>query len=142
MPDDLRWNRLRDRWVTLVDNYCCGTTDHTLSSFLHYAALAKEIDFAPNDSDDGRVTMLTVHSAKGKEWPLVFIIGAEKGQFPLSNQYEEDDEGRRVFYVVMTRPMKRLVVMWSVRDGSRQTDPSPYLNDIPHDLLKWSKMVK
>jgi superfamily I DNA/RNA helicase/DNA polymerase III epsilon subunit-like protein len=133
VEDDEEWTRVCSRWRDAVADYCRGAADHSLPAFLHYAALAKDVDFAPDA--EGRVTMLTIHSAKGKEWPVVFVIGAEDDQ--LTFDENEVDEGRRVFYVAMTRPKERLFILWSARVAGRPRRPTRYLADIPDDLVKW-----
>ena len=121
------------RWREAVADYCRGATDHGLAAFLHYAALAKEVDYVPDG--EGRVTMLTIHSAKGKEWPVVFLIGAEDDELAVSD--EKVEEGRRVFYVAMTRPRRRLFVLWAKRVGGWEKRPTRYLRSIPGDLIEW-----
>ncbi|MEA2511359.1 MAG: ATP-dependent helicase UvrD/PcrA, partial [Thermomicrobiales bacterium] len=135
VEDDAEWARICRRWRETVDDYCRGTGDHTLGAFLHYAALAKEVDYVPDPAGEGRVTMLSIHSAKGKEWPVVFVIGAEDDQFTFKD--EEIEEGRRVFYVAMTRPKRRLVVLWAAHIAGRSKQPTRYLRDIPEELLEW-----
>lgn len=135
VEDDAEWERIRGRWREMVDDYCRGTGDHSLGAFLHCAALAKEVDYVPDPAGEGRVTMLSIHSAKGKEWPVVFVIGAEDDQFTFRDEGEE--EGRRVFYVAMTRPMQRLFMLWAKEIDGRGKEPTRYLRDIPGELIEW-----
>jgi DNA polymerase III epsilon subunit-like protein len=135
VEDDTEWERIRGRWREMVDDYCRGTGDHSLGAFLHYAALAKEVDYVPDPVGEGRVTMLSIHSAKGKEWPVVFVIGAEDDQFTYRDETEE--EGRRVFYVAMTRPKLRLFVLWAEEVDGRTKKPVRYLGDVPGELIEW-----
>ena len=124
--------RVCGRWRDAVTDYCRGAADHSLPAFLHYAALAKEVDYVPDG--EGRVTMLTIHSAKGKEWPVVFVIGAEDDQMTFDE--DEVDEGRRVFYVAMTRPKRRLFVLWAAQVEGRPKRVTRYLDDMPGDLIE------
>ena len=82
----------------------------TLAEFLDHAALASDTDqFDPN----ARVTLMTLHAAKGLEFPLVFLAGLEEGLFPHSRTLsspEELEEERRLCYVGMTRAMNTLIL--------------------------------
>ena len=80
-----------------------------LSLFLQHVALVADID--GHDSSADAVTLMTVHSAKGLEFPVVFISGLEEGLFPLARAYDEDqllEEERRLFYVGITRACEKL----------------------------------
>ena len=134
VPDDHDWRRINDLWRSKVDDYCRGTSDHSLPAFLHYAALAKEVDFAPDTTPDGRVTLMSIHSAKGKEWPIVFLLGAEDDLFAFNEQ--EIDEGRRILYVAMTRPKQRLIISWSNSIDGRPTRRSRFLDAIPAEIVQ------
>ena len=78
--------------------------------------------------------MMTVHAAKGKEWPLVFLIGAEEGQFPLWLA-RDDDEERRILYVAMTRARRRLCLLWARETHGRARQLSPFLDALPPTVL-------
>jgi len=76
------------------------------------------------------VTLATVHSAKGQEWPVVFVVGMSTGQFPISYAQTEEEiaEERRLFYVAITRARKKLALSWAKRhkpgvNASRQLSP-------------------
>lgn len=100
----------------LVSNavqYENSTPDATLESFLEEVALVADID--NYDKDANAVVMMTVHSAKGLEFPVVFLPGMEEGVFPgaqtIMESGEEMEEERRLAYVAITRAMKRLFIV-------------------------------
>src|SRR5207244_8702460 len=87
--------------------------------------------------------LLTLHMAKGLEFPVVFITGLEEGVIPHSRSMEDPDameEERRLFYVGITRAMQRLYLLYTFRRSrfgrSDTSEPSQFLRDIPQDLLK------
>ena len=114
----------------------------TLSDFLDHAALVSDTD----DYDErSKVTLMTLHSAKGLEFPLVFVVGLEEGLLPhhRSLSTEEDlEEERRLCYVGMTRAKKKLVLTRAKfrrflgAESLNETEPSPFLSEIPSHLLE------
>ena len=85
----------------------------TLSDFLDHAALVADADSVDSDA---QVTLLTMHNAKGLEFPVVFIAGMEEGLFPHSRSLDSEaqmEEERRLCYVGMTRAEKRLILTWA-----------------------------
>ena len=114
----------------------------TLAEFLDHAALASDTDqFDP----DARVTLMTLHAAKGLEFPLVFLAGLEEGLFPhsrtLSNPDELEEE-RRLCYVGMTRAMNTLILTRAHyrrrygNDAPEQSIPSRFLEEVPSQLIE------
>ncbi len=114
----------------------------TLAEFLDHAALASDTDqYDPNS----RVTLMTLHAAKGLEFPLVFLAGLEEGLFPhsrtLSNP-EELEEERRLCYVGMTRAMNSLVLTRAHyrrrygNDAPEMSIPSRFLEEVPSQLIE------
>ncbi len=114
----------------------------TLAEFLDHAALASDTDqFDPN----ARVTLMTLHAAKGLEFPLVFLAGLEEGLFPHSrtlNSPEELEEERRLCYVGMTRAMNTLILTRAHyrrrygNDMPEQSIPSRFLEEVPSELIE------
>ncbi len=119
-----------------------GERGESLRDFLDHAALV-----ADADSVDERapVSLLTMHNAKGLEFPVVFIAGMEEGLFPHSRSIDTDasiEEERRLCYVAMTRAEKRLYLSWARyrrRFGGGQPEASirsRFLNEVPQALLE------
>jgi DNA helicase-2/ATP-dependent DNA helicase PcrA len=118
------------------------TRGETLAEFLDHAALASDTDqFDP----EARVTLMTLHAAKGLEFPLVFLAGLEEGLFPHSrtlNNPEELEEERRLCYVGMTRAMNTLILTRAHyrrrygNDAPEQSVPSRFLEEVPNQLVE------
>ena len=114
----------------------------TLAEFLDHAALASDTD---QYDPDARVTMMTLHAAKGLEFPLVFLAGMEEGLFPHSRTLmnpEELEEERRLCYVGMTRAMNTLILTRAHyrrrygNDAPESTVPSRFLEEVPNQLVE------
>ncbi len=119
----------------------------SLSDFLDHAALVSESDAL---DESAQVSLLTVHNAKGLEFPVVFIAGLEEGLFPhIRSVLAEDssaadklEEERRLCYVAMTRAEKRLYLSWAkfrrrYGGGSpEQSIPSRFLKEVPSELIE------
>lgn len=117
----------------------------SLQAFLEKVSLVADADQIP-DNDQGVVTLMTLHTAKGLEFPVVFLLGWEDGQFPhlrsLGNPRELAEE-RRLAYVGITRARKTLYItraMLRSSWGNAVTNPaSRFLEDIPSDLIDWRR---
>jgi len=112
----------------------------TLQDFIDHAALVADTD---QYKADARVTLMTIHSAKGLEFPVVFIAGLEEGLFPHSRAAasEEDlEEERRLCYVAITRARNHLYITHAMQRrifGEESiTEPSRFLNELPLELLQ------
>ncbi|HXB15076.1 MAG TPA: UvrD-helicase domain-containing protein [Solirubrobacteraceae bacterium] len=111
----------------------------TLERFLQEVALVADAD--TRSDDEGLVTLMTLHNAKGLEYPTVFITGLEDGVFPHSRAIDEGglEEERRLFYVGVTRAMRKLYLTYARRRavfGAQSYGmPSRFLTEIPGDLL-------
>jgi ATP-dependent DNA helicase UvrD/PcrA len=113
----------------------------TLVPFLDHAALVSDAD---QYDERARVTLMTLHSAKGLEFHTVFLVGLEEGLFP-HNLSRDDEQGieeeRRLCYVGMTRARDRLLLSWAGsrrsygRESFEGTRPSRFLEEIPQELL-------
>ncbi len=134
-----RLENVRELKSSIV-NYAENTDAPTLSGFLEEIALYTDIEQYDKDAD--AVVMMTMHSAKGLEFPNVFIVGCEEGLFPglrSIGDNEEMEEERRLCYVAITRAKRRLTVT-SARQRmlyGRTTinRPSRFLSEIPEELV-------
>ena len=123
-----------------------GPAEGSLEAFLERVSLVADSDSVP-DSDDGVVTLMTLHTAKGLEFPVVFCTGWEDGIFPhmraLGDPTELAEE-RRLAYVGITRARERLYLSRAlVRSawGQPMTNPaSRFLDEIPAELLDWRRV--
>ena len=116
--------------------------DATLSGFLNEIALYTDLDSV--EAGDNCVTMMTIHSAKGLEFPTVYVVGMEEGIFPGSSaQYDEEEleEERRLCYVAMTRAKEKLTLtncrqrMLYGRTSANRA--SRFLDEIPEENMRW-----
>jgi DNA helicase-2/ATP-dependent DNA helicase PcrA len=114
----------------------------TLADFLDHAALASDTD---QYDPEARVTLMTLHAAKGLEFPLVFLAGLEEGLFPHSrtlNNPDELEEERRLCYVGMTRAMNTLILSRAHyrrrygNDSPEMSIPSRFLEEVPSQLIE------
>ncbi len=125
-----------------IDEFCQKRPDSTLSDFLEEISLLSDIDHW-NDSDN-RVTLMTVHSSKGLEFPVVFVSGLDDGLFPLYNAMDTKEgleEERRLFYVALTRAQERVFLLYATnrrRMGGENVlgMPSRFISEIPNDYLE------
>jgi len=111
----------------------------SLEEYLEQVALVSDIDAWDGGAD--RVTLMTLHSAKGLEFPVVFMVGMEEGLFPHARVDDSDiEEERRLCYVGMTRAMKRLILTHALRRrvyGDVQMNPrSRFIDEIPPELVE------
>lgn len=117
----------------------------SLQAFLERVSLVADADQIP-DNEQGLVTLMTLHTAKGLEFPVVFLMGWEDGQFPhlrALGDPKELAEERRLAYVGITRARKTLYItraMLRSSWGNPVTNPaSRFLTEIPEDLLDWRR---
>ncbi len=139
-PESLaRIDNLRELVNAAMDSRDRG---ETLSEFLDHAALVSDAD---DYDENARVTLMTLHAAKGLEFPLVFLIGLEEGLFPHSRTLlapDDIEEERRLCYVGMTRAMDTLILTrarYRRRYGTDMPEasvPSRFLEEVPEELLQ------
>ncbi|WP_045559526.1 DNA helicase PcrA [Streptomyces sp. FxanaA7] len=131
-----------------ADVEAAGTTSVGLSDFLERVALVADSDQIPDEEEDGSgvITLMTLHTAKGLEFPVVFLTGMEDGVFPhmrALGQTKELEEERRLAYVGITRARERLYLTRStLRSAWGQPSynpPSRFLEEIPATHLEWKR---
>ncbi|KOY57968.1 MULTISPECIES: DNA helicase PcrA [unclassified Streptomyces] len=120
----------------------------TLAEFLEQVALVADSDQIPDEDEDGSgvITLMTLHTAKGLEFPVVFLTGMEDGVFPhmrALGQTKELEEERRLAYVGITRARERLYLtrssMRSAWGTPSYNPPSRFLEEIPAEYLQWKR---
>ncbi len=111
-----------------------------LELFLDQVALVTDLDSVDDRTD--RVSLMTAHSAKGLEFPVVYLVGMEEGLFPhgaSARDAEAVEEERRLCYVGMTRAMEHLTLSWAARrrryGGLEFATPSRFLSEVPGNLV-------
>ena len=134
-----------DRWENVMELRRLASEavaeNKSLTEFLEGIALVSDQDTV--DVSANVPTLLTVHAAKGLEFPVVFISGLEDGTLPHSRSYDDPEgmaEERRLFYVGITRAQERLFLLHALNRTtygySEPAEPSRFLDDIPSDLIK------
>lgn len=125
-----------------------GASAGTLAEFLEKVALVADSDQIPDEDTDGSgvITLMTLHTAKGLEFPVVFLTGMEDGVFPhmrALGQVKELEEERRLAYVGITRARERLYLtraaMRSAWGQPSYNPPSRFLEEIPDQHLQWKR---
>ncbi|MET9511420.1 DNA helicase PcrA [Streptomyces flavidovirens] len=125
-----------------------GDEPGTLAEFLEKVALVADSDQIPDEDEEGSgvITLMTLHTAKGLEFPVVFLTGMEDGVFPhmrALGQTKELEEERRLAYVGITRARERLYLtrasMRSAWGQPSYNPPSRFLEEIPETYLTWKR---
>lgn len=119
----------------------------TLAEYLEQVTLASDVDKLKDER--GSVTLMTLHAAKGLEFPVVIMIGLEEGTLPMIRTYRDDgdmEEERRLAFVGMTRAKKRLILTSALsrmtRGFSEGRDPSRFIRELPPDCLEISEAYR
>jgi DNA helicase-2/ATP-dependent DNA helicase PcrA len=125
--------------IAAAEDYTNVAEAATLEGFLDSVALVSDIDELKDEAS--RVTLMTLHSAKGLEFPAVFLTGMEEGVFPHARSLDRPDEieeERRLCYVGLTRARDRLYLSWALHrriHGYGVGEPSRFLREMPEDQL-------
>jgi DNA helicase-2/ATP-dependent DNA helicase PcrA len=125
--------------IAAAEDYTHLEAEPTLEGFLDGVALMSDVDELKDA--EARVTLMTLHSAKGLEFPAVFMTGLEEGVFPHArsmNDPDEIEEERRLCYVGVTRAKERVVLSWALHrriHGYGVGEPSRFLREMPEDQL-------
>lgn len=129
-----------DQFIALTVEFERNSDDKSLAAFLETVALVADIDNYETDSD--AVVLMTLHSAKGLEFPVVFLVGLEEGLFPHSRSLMENrelEEERRLCYVGITRAKQRLYItyanMRTMYGNFNNSIPSRFLMELPKESI-------
>lgn len=127
--------------LSVAKDFAATEAENNLENFLSHVSLVSDIDTA--EMADERVTMMTLHSAKGLEFPIVFLAGLEEGIFPHSRTLMDEneiEEERRLCYVGITRAERKLYVsnarMRTIYGNTVTYPPSRFLQEIPEDFVE------
>ena len=127
--------------VNVAEEFQPEDENDKLSEFLQQVALVSDLDSMSEESNN--VTLMTLHSAKGLEFPVVFIAGMDEGIFPSQRTLQipaEIEEERRLMYVGITRAKEKLYLVSSKRRQTwgeyRYYNPSRFIEEIPHNLIE------
>jgi len=127
--------------ISVAGKYDALEPGISLNIFLEEISLIADIDSM--DEQDNAVTMMTIHSAKGLEFPVVFLVGLEEGIMPHSRSLLEKDEleeERRLMYVAITRAKDKLFMLRAksrtIYGETQSNSPSQFLSDIPEELIE------
>ncbi|MDF2667816.1 MAG: ATP-dependent helicase PcrA [Paenibacillus sp.] len=135
-----------DEFLSVTMEFEQRNEDKSLVSFLTDLALIADIDSVnkEEEAEQDNVVLMTMHSAKGLEFPVVFIVGMEEGIFPHSRAFadnEELEEERRLAYVGITRAEKQLFLTCArartLYGKTTANSPSRFLKEVPEALLEW-----
>lgn len=138
-----------DELIAKAVSFCEENEEPSLDGFLEEVALVADIDRMDNSED--RVTLMTLHSAKGLEFPFVYLSGMEDGLFPGSRSVMSEDptdleEERRLCYVGITRARERLMMtaarMRMSRGETHYSRVSRFVEEIPEELVETGKPVR
>ena len=138
--EDIEWRQRRIQFMNAMVQFESVSDEHQLTNFLDYQKLLTNIDELDDKTE--QLTLMTLHAAKGTEFPVVIILGMEEGSFPMWKQNiteAEIEEERRLFYVGMTRAQNQLYLSTTVyRTGDRDRAASMFVREVPSNyVIKW-----
>ncbi len=142
--DEARVENLAE-FESVAQEFATENPEGTMIDFLERISLVADADQIP-DADGGVVTLMTLHTAKGLEFPVVFLTGMEDGVFPHMRSLgdpKELEEERRLAYVGVTRARERLYLtrsmMRSAWGSPAFNPPSRFLDEIPDEVMQWER---
>ncbi len=138
--EDEAWETLQEAFLNHAEAFLHYGADHSLASFLDYQALLHNADTFAHTQDEERITLMTIHNAKGVEFPVVIIVGVEQENLPLWRTLDDPQqvaEERRVLYVGLTRAQDA-VYLFSTRDRNDGflRSPSRFAFEIPPEYIR------
>ena len=138
--EDIEWRQRRIQFMNAMVQFELVSDEHQLTNFLDYQKLLTNIDELDDKTE--QLTLMTLHAAKGTEFPVVIILGMEEGSFPMWRQNiteAEIEEERRLFYVGMTRAQNQLYLSTTIyRTGDRDRSESMFVREVPSNyVIKW-----
>lgn len=135
--------------MTATQQFEATTEDPTLYGFLEQTALIADIDALEDADANERVVMMTLHAAKGLEFPVVFLVGLEEGVFPHSRSLQNDselEEERRLAYVGITRAKEELFLTYATRrtifGNTNIGTLSRFVREVPKELMKLPRSLQ
>ncbi|RLA95205.1 MAG: hypothetical protein DRG25_00805 [Deltaproteobacteria bacterium] len=135
------------QWSVLIEPFREGPACEQISRFLEDLSLMKEGETYNPQAE--AITLMTIHAAKGLEFPVVFMVGLESGLFPCTefgDEPSELEEERRLFYVGMTRAKKRLYLSCSRKrylfGENRKNSPSQFIFEIPSEVIETLPIIQ
>ena len=144
---------IEDRWDNILElkgmaqEFISEDSSADLTTLLEHLALVSDVDTLDENSDG--ITLITLHQAKGLEFPVVFMTGMEEGLLPhyrSMDSEEEIEEERRLCYVGITRAQQKLYMTRAFRRGlmgsSGSSIPSRFLQELPQDLLSGPQLIR
>ncbi len=131
-----------EEFISVAIEYEKKNDENSLEDFLAGISLLSDIDKIDDEEADNSVTLMTLHSAKGLEFPVVFLSGMEEGMFPISRACVEDDEleeERRLCYVGITRAKKKLFFTYTdvrtIYGRTTYNSVSRFVDEVPENLI-------
>jgi len=139
-----RWNNIQ-QLLNDLRNFFNANPEGSLSDYLQQVTLLSDYD--EKDTSGNHVTIMTLHSAKGLEFPIVFLTGLERGLFPMIRDDSDDiEEERRLMYVGITRAEEKLYITYAKRrtkfGETQECLPSQFLKELNFDVLNWKAGAK
>ncbi|MGC8764480.1 MAG: ATP-dependent helicase [Brevinematia bacterium] len=138
-----RWENVEEL-INSIKVYESGKPDATIVDYINDITLQTSADEIGDESERNYVSLMTIHNAKGLEFPVVFVVGVVEGLLPhisSSESVEEMNEERRLFYVAITRAKERLFISYARNRMSYgeiiECSPSSFIDDIPEDCVEY-----